>query len=181
MGDINFNLVIVIVFLVVGAIRWVIENLAGKKPPPEGEMWDETQFEESQNERQPPSSLKELYEDARREILERQNNPAPKAERNPVPQTQPAPPPLPGPVPGKARINRQEPAPAPEQKRVQRRPVTAQQAKAAAAFEQHSKKDKRAASVAASGSRARQLLASPTAARDAVILAEILAPPKSMR
>ena len=178
--DINFNLIIVIVFLVMGAIRWVLENLAGKKnPPPEPQEWEEFDYEKEEQASR-GGSIKDLYEEARREILERQNSPAPEPVVVPTQRRENAPPPL----PAKARINRPSPpaAPAaPEKKKVQRRPVTEQQAKAAAAFEQHSKEDKRAANVAASSSRVRKLLASPTAARDAIVLAEILGKPKGSR
>ena len=179
MEDLNFNLIIVIVFLLMGVIRWVLEKVLVKiKPPPEPQPWEEFDYEEQESSSQ-PTSLKDLYDEARREILDRQNRPAPEPEVVLPQRNQPAPPP----IPGKARINRPVPTPAPivEKKKVQRRPVTAQQAKAAAAFEQHSKEDKRAASVAASGSRVRKLLASPTAARDAIVLAEILGKPKGSR
>ena len=180
MEDINFNLIIVIVFLVIGAIRWVIENALGKKPPPEPQEWEEYDYEQQEEASQSRGgSLKDLYDEARREILERQNRPVPEPEVVLPQRNQPAPPP----IPGKARINRPAPTPAPaiESKKVKRRPVTEQQARAAAAFEQHSKEDKRAATVAASDSRVRKLLASPSAARDAIILVEILGKPKGIR
>ncbi|MGJ8722929.1 MAG: hypothetical protein ACSHYB_00115 [Roseibacillus sp.] len=174
--DINFNLIIVIVFLVIGAIRWFIENALGKKKPPvQPQQWEEFDYEQEEQTSQ-SSSLEDLYEEARREILERQNTPAPEPPVVLPQRNNPAPPPL----PGKARINRPAP-PKTEPKKVQRREVTVQQAQAAAAFEQHSNSEKRAASVAASGSRVRKLLASPSAARDAIILAEILGKPKGVR
>lgn len=185
MDDLNLNLVIIIVFLVIGAIRWVIENILGKKKPPQSESWEEYDYEERDYDKPQTNSIEDLYEEARREILDRQNRNVPQPEvieqklseyRSPSS----GPPPIP--VPGKARINRPPPVEKAEPRRQlapKKTVVTEEQKKAAAAFQQMGKKEQRASTRKAS--RVRELLASPEAARDAIVLAEILGKPKGAR
>lgn len=184
MEDLNFNLVIIIVFLVIGAIRWVLENIGGKKPPSQAEHWEEYDYEERDYHQPQPNSIEDLYEEARREILERQNRNAPQPEVVEEKLSEYQAPPTPPPIPGKARINRpkassQKKEPVSFQK-VKRPALSEEQKKALAAFEAHSSK-KEPAQATATHSRVRELLATPSAARDAIILAEILGPPKGIK
>lgn len=175
MDDIPFQAIIIIVFLIVGAIRWVLENILGKKNQPTQEHWEEYDYEERADYAQPKTnSLEDLYEEARREILDRQNRKAPEPEvvREKLNEYQEpsSPPPLPS-TPGKVRINQ----PAPVQKEEKRPTLTEAQKKAAESFQQLSEKK---TPTARSRSRVSELLSSPAAARDAIVLAEILGKPK---
>lgn len=188
MDDFPFQLVVVIVFIVIGVIRWVLENLLGKKPPQQQEHWEEYDYTERADTVQPKkSSLEDLYEEARREILDRQNrnNPEPEVVQEKLNRT---PPPLP-PVPGKARINRPVPAQttsqkaqssfqATAQKSLKRTVLTDAQKKAASDFQQLGKKAKQAT---LQKSRVKEILSTPSSARDAIVLAEILGKPKGLR
>ncbi|GHC62946.1 hypothetical protein [Roseibacillus persicicus] len=189
MDDFPFQLVVVIVFIVIGVIRWFLENVLGRKPSQQQpEHWEEYNYDERADTVQPRSnSLEDLYEEARREILDRQNrnNPEPEVVQEKLNRT---PPPLP-PVPGKARINRPVPAQtssqkaqssfqATAQKSLKRTVLTDAQKKAASDFQQLGKKAKRATRQK---SRVKEILSTPSSARDAIVLAEILGKPKGLR
>lgn len=184
-GDFNFNLVIIIVFLVIGAIRWVIENISGKKQPPTQEHWEEYDYEERDYHRPQPDSLEDLYEEARREILDRQNrnDPQPEVVEEKL-REHSMPPSAPPPLPGKVVVNKPKPPAQKEApvtfKKVERPRLTEEEKKALAAFEANSSQKKKTVG-SSTNSRVRELLASPTAARDAIVLAEILGPPKGVR
>ena len=194
-GDFNFNIVILIGFLIVGGIRWLIANIFNNNKPAEREHWEEDDYDEQGYQaQQKPSSLEDLYEEARREILNRQNRNIPEPEviqeklrdyRNPQPRQ--TPPTAPPPIPGKARVNK---APTPPKAaeapkpfalpEVRRPNLSAAEQQAIVNFQEISshkgeKKRKRPES------KIRDLLASPSAARDAIVLTEILGQPKGMR
>ncbi len=183
-GDFNFNIIVVIAFLVIGAIRWVLENIFGKKKPPEPEHWEEYDYEERADQHQPrplPDSIEDAYEEARRAILERQNRsePQPEVVAEKLSDYQNAPPPLPASQSAvKAQKVRSVAPSDPVSTQTRPRSLTKEEKQALAAFEAHSEGQppKQTSRVQ---SRVRELLASPAAARDAVVLAEILGPPKS--
>lgn len=183
--DFNFNAIIVIVFLLIGAVRWVIENFGKKNQPTERELWEEQNHEERPDYNQPKkSSLEDLYEEARREILERQNQPTPPPEvlqeRRNNSRTTPPPPPLPNKAPVVRRppeLKTSKPATPPK---VKRQTLSDEEKKAAAAFEKHSSQKKNKSSNP-SGSKVRDLLKTSSAARDAVLLTEILGRPKGLQ
>ncbi|WP_411845404.1 hypothetical protein AAFN60_16935 [Roseibacillus persicicus] len=178
MDDFPFQLVVVIVFIVIGVIRWFLENVLGRKPgQQQPEHWEEYDYDERADTVQPRSnSLEDLYEEARREILDRQNrnNPEPEVVQEKLNRT---PPPLP-PVPGKARINRPEPVRPTPPKPPKPTVLTDAQKKAASDFQQLGKKAKQATRQK---SRVKEILSTPSSARDAIVLAEILGKPKGLR
>ena len=144
--EIPSQAILIIVFLIIGAIRWVIENVLGKKKQPPQEHWEEYGYEERADYAEPQThSLEDLYEEARREILDRQNQRTPEPEvvqekLSEYQQPPSAPPPLP-PVQGKVRINTPAPPPASSpspslQKSVKRPALTEAEKQAAEAFQQ---------------------------------------------
>ena len=186
--DFNFNIVVVIVFLIMGAMRWVLENVnKSKKQNPRHPQSDSRYEEFSGYPTQRSDSLEDLYEETRREILERQNRHIPKpeviAEKLNKYRTPPTAPP---PLPTKTQV--QEPlveaisfraSSLPE---VQRPSLSQEEQKALASFQENSSsRTKKSVRATSEKSRVRELLASPSASRDAIVLAEILNPPKGLR
>ncbi|MBK1833777.1 hypothetical protein [Roseibacillus ishigakijimensis] len=181
--DFPFQLVIVLVFLLIGAVRWVLENLFAKKRPLDEDDWEDYTHEGSPTHPQPPSegggSFRDFFEEARREILERQNRHTPDPEdlrERLRGEQKPTPPPLP------AADEKAGPtiAARPEdyiRRAGRKKELTAEEKRAAAAFQQLDKKK----ADARQGSQVRQLLAKPHSARDAIVLAEILGKPKSLQ
>ena len=166
-----FAVVFVVVMMVIGGIKWLIENLSGKQKGGQD---------------QADASFAELYEEAREQFLERQARQHAQQEApeqvaqqriiEPVtpPPSVPAPPPLPGrprPLVTQAQPTRSVPA-----KPLQRPVLTAAEM---AALERVQERDiglrSRRRSTRTS---VRQMLASPAATRDAIVLLEILGPPK---
>ncbi|MEM9081830.1 MAG: hypothetical protein AAGC74_14195 [Verrucomicrobiota bacterium] len=158
-----------IVFLVIGALRWFMENAS------KGRRLEE-------EDQEPSSSLEDLYEEARREILERQNRNAPDPEivgerledyRQPTPTPPPLPPVTPPPpplAPATATSTWQAPT-------IRRQTLSKAEQEALERVQKasaHSPSQRQSTSP----SRVRELLSSPSSARDAIILAEILGPPK---
>lgn len=190
MSEDGFQFIIVIVFLVIGAIRWVINNLLGKNQASESEQWDES----GAGERPQKSSLEDLYEEARREILDRQNHNSPQQEvvaeklrdyRSPVTPPPPVPRPSanrPPPLASatRAQVAYSRPATPPPIAKTKPRQLTEAEREAAAAFEQNSPHKKRK-TRRSDGQSVRQQLANPKAARQAVILTELLGSPKGLK
>ena len=173
--DFNPNVIIVIIAMVVGGIRW-LASAASKKYKRKGGG---------------DPSLDEAYERARRKILERQRRQISEAETERVRRGQrpgaPAatPPPIPSAPPAWEKPPARKPPPAPaRQKPKPRKPVLSAEEEAALARFQdqqaHAFDERSARRPARSRSRVRELLASPAAARDAVVLAEILRRPKGV-
>ena len=171
----NPQAIILLVFMVIAALKFVGENLKGKKQE------DKTQ------------PLAELYDESRQEILERQRaepppeesalGQAPKqlsildffgppVESSPGETTTPSsPPPLPGatpPPPTLAASPRPNPSLSPAEK---------------AALERVKESPLEAVRLRRSSRRRpiRELLSTPAAARDAIVLGEILGPPKGQQ
>ena len=166
--DLSPNVIIILVVMVIGGVRWVIEQIKNKNRDPEDER---------------TSEFEDLYEEARIEILDRQariqpdpNEVARQLETATVFQPAAVPPPIPvgAAIPPPLR---QQPAAQPK-----KRALSAAEKKALANFEALSKKAptsgrRKRSSVA---KHVRQLLSSPSNAQDAIVVADILGPPKGM-
>jgi len=166
------NIVFIIVFLVIGAIRWILETVNSKKSS-QAEHWEEYDYEGQADSSPQKQSLEELYEEARREILDRQNRQIPEPTPSsppPLPQT-PAQQKAVTPPPPKA----EEP---PYQIQEVRRPVLSEaEQQALANFEKTGQGQTQRTSTK---SRIRKMLSDSNAARDAVVLSEILGKPKGV-
>ena len=165
LSEIDARVFIVLAFMVIGAIRWVLERVKGK----EDQEGDDSPFED-------------LYEEARKEIVARQHRPhEEQASPPPVQQAQRTPA---APVPqhrAAATPSRDTHAPPPLpnwQKKVTKPSLSAAEKVALARVQQQSGSSKKKQSRSGR-SRVRQMLNSPSAARDAIVLSEILGPPKS--
>lgn len=166
LSEIDARVFIVLAFMVIGAIRWVLERVKGK----EDQEGDDSPFED-------------LYEEARREIVARQGRPhEEQASPPPVQQAQRAPAPVPQ-HRAVATPSRTTSAPPPLpswQKKVTKPNLSAAEKEALARIQQQSGTSKKKR-IRSDGSRVRQMLNSPSAARDAIVLSEILGPPKSAK
>lgn len=172
--DLNPNVIIVLVVMVVGAVRWVIEQLKGT----------------NQNKDEGPTSeFEDLYEEARLEILDRQARISPDSEevsRHLGPATGlhppgiPTPRPLvtsPPPIPLTASPPPIRKAAAPAKKRA----LSKEEKAALAAVEARTSKVTLRRKRSSTSANIRRLLASPSTAQDAIVLADILGPPKGSR
>ncbi len=156
MEDIDGRIIILILFVVISAIKWVIEKMKGKGDQPH----------------EVSESLEDIYEDFREEIRQRQTT---------VQQEQPvhSPPPLPqSPPPIVQHAQHTQPQAArvsPPKKRT----LTPEEQAAAARFQQLStvKRNRRNSPKTS----VRGLLSSPQSTQQAIVLMEILGKPKSMQ
>ncbi len=178
--DINPNVIIVLVVMVIGGLRWVIEQARGGK----------------EEEPPPTSEFEDLYEEARLEILERQAKIDANTEDvsrpfetatviRPAaipPRTVSTPPPIPVGATTPPPVRRETPRRTPEHK-PRKRVLSAAEKEALANFEALAKKPakRRRAARSSVSVHVRQLLSNPTSAQDAIVLADILGPPKSVR
>ena len=161
--------ILIIVAMVIGGIQWLVERIRKN-----------ARGEDDSSAR---SELEDLYEDAREEISERQARQYPTEQelqdrfggqqiRTVTPAIPPAipgvptPPPIPGSLPP-----RRTPAARPSLSQAEQDALKRLQARQA-------KGGARSARRSRSQSRVRKLLASPSSARDAIVLSEILGPPK---
>lgn len=179
MDNLPDNAIFILVFLAIGAVRWFIERAGNKNQPPPPEHWEEYDYEERADQVTPRGGLQDLYEEARLEILDRQNRQLP--DPTDLGGSPLAPPPLPPIAPPKTVAPAAKPAKkeadAPYQlKKVRRPTLTAAEQQALVNLEQmgHQK-----APLSESNNRIRKILSDPTSARDAIILSEILGKPKS--
>lgn len=167
------QIIIVVIIMVVGAIRWFIENVVQKGKQPEDEADGGT--------------LEDLYEEARREILDRQARMYPENEESPetdfIPEQEfrPIPRSTPPPLPEK------KPTPAasfyPTFKATDTVDKPALSAAEQAALDRVQEREillrsNRSKRRSGSTSGIRAMLATPQATRKAVLLREILGPPK---
>ncbi|MEJ6572403.1 MAG: hypothetical protein QNL01_02615 [Akkermansiaceae bacterium] len=156
MEELDGRLIILILFVVISAIKWVIEKMKGKGDQPH----------------EVSESLEDIYEDFREEIRQRQTT---------VQQEQPvqSPPPIaqsPPPIVQHAQHTQPQ---AKQFSPPKKRTLTSEEQAAAARFQQLSSgKRKRRNSPKTS---IRGLLSSPKAAQQAIVLSEILGKPKSMQ
>jgi hypothetical protein len=170
--DIDPNALIILVIMIIGALKWAMERLKGA--PPAGEGDDDE-----------PATFEDLYEEARREIQARQSHQQEtrpslfKALSPPPPLPAPTPPPLPKKTGAAAK---HPPGRSPyEQKAPARTKLTASERAALERLQKEGMstlRSRRHRGNRGSHSKVRKLLASPNAARDAVVLREILGPPK---
>lgn len=166
-----FAVVFVVVMMVIGGIKWLIENLSGKQKGGQD---------------QADASFAELYEEAREQFLERQarqhaQQEAPEQvaqQRIIEPVTPPPPVPAPPPLPGRRPLVAQaQPTRSVSSKPLQRPVLTAAEM---AALERVQERDigLRSRRRRSTRTSARQMLSSPAATRGAIVLLEILGPPK---
>ncbi len=156
MEDIDGRIIILILFVVISAIKWVIEKMKGKGDQPH----------------EVSESLEDIYENFREEIQQRQTT---------VQQEQPvhSPPPLPQSPPPVVQHAQHVQPQATQVSLPKKRTLTPEEQAAAARFQQLSSgKRKRRNSPKTS---IRSLLSSPKAAQQAIVLSEILGKPKSMQ
>ena len=162
------NAVIVLVIMVIGGLKWLLDNFKSSKGDPDEPSED---------------SYLDLYEETRQQIQERQNRQYPSEQEAPQRLEEYAPDPgifeplstpptilsTPPPIPRPARSARPKPTKPPALSSAEQ---AAHKRVQAHGMGGHSRR-KRAAR-----SPVRRLLSSPTATRDAIVLREILGPPK---
>ena len=177
MPDIDGRVILLILFVVISAVKWLIEKIQANDQAAEQE--------------EPPDNLETLYDDYRDEIRQRQTKLKKKqATQTPppipaqAPARAPARPPVAAPAPPvyaqrqstpiSAPVSRHQPAPSFKP----RKTVVSEEQKAAASrFEQRSSSQPKPSAQ----SYARTLLSSPQSTRQAIILTEILGKPKSLQ
>lgn len=185
MPDIDGRVILLILFVVISAVKWLIEKIQAKDQADEQE--------------EPPDNLETLYDDYRDEILERQTRlkkrqvaqapppiPAQAAAQAPAraPARPPASPPMAASSPSayaqrqstpiSAPASRAQPAPSFKPRKTT---VSAEQQAAASRFELLSSVQ----SKPSPQSYVRALLSNPQSTRQAIILTEILGKPKSLQ
>lgn len=164
LAEIPEQLIFVVVMLVIAAIKAMGEKF-GKKP--------ESAYEEHQ-EHEEDHSVENDYEEYARQLRERQAEIL--ARQQQTQQTTPPPP-----LPNAAPVVFEKPYTPPVVKKPK---LSAAEQKALENFQKDSSKPSRRISTTIGGTaraRARRVLSSPTAARDAIVLSEILGPPKGQR
>ncbi len=185
MPDIDGRVILLILFVVISAVKWLIEKIQAKDQAAEQE--------------EPPDNLETLYDDYRDEIRQRQTRlekrqaaqtpppiPAQAAAQAPAraPARPPASPPMAAGAPSayaqrqstliSAPVSRQQPTPSFKPRKTT---VSAEQKAAASRFEQLSSGQ----SKPSPQSYVRALLSNPQSTRQAIILTEILGKPKSLQ
>ena len=181
MPDIDGRVILLILFVVISAVKWLIEKIQAKDQAAEQE--------------EPPDNLETLYDDYRDEIRQRQT----RLEKRQAAQT---PPPIPAQAPARAPArppasppmaavapsayaqrqsnhvstpaSKAQPAPSFKPRKTT---VSAEQKAAASRFEQLSSGQ----SKPSPQSYVRALLSNPQSTRQAIILTEILGKPKSLQ
>ena len=174
MQEIDGRVILLILFVVVSAVRWLAEKIKNND-------------RSSDNEERTPSNLETLYEEFRDEIRQRQTR---LQKKQPVERSAPATtvtqsqrrPELPAPsVSSPPTTYSQAPATATTQPAKTYKPVntvlTDEQRAAASRFAQRSTSKRKPTAQ----TYVRSLLSNPQSARQAVILSEILGKPKSMQ
>ena len=154
MQEIDGRVILLILFVVVSAVKWLAEKIKTSDKTWEGE--------------EPPGAAENLYEQFRDEIRQRQT----RLQRKEPVQTPLSPPPA-HPQAAKPVARNVQPAPSHQASRTV---VTPEQMAAASRFEQHLTRQRKPSAQ----KYVRALLSSPQSARQAIILAEILGKPKSL-
>ena len=149
--DINPNVIIVFVAMIIAGLKALIEKRNQQNQPPQAE--DEEGYEE-------------LYDAYEAEL-------ATQRQQLQIPAT--APPPLP--TPSLAQV----PSRAPQPQKVKLPTLSAAEEAALDRFNSRSNGPRLKASSLSSKTRLRAHLSSPTAAREALLLAEIFGPPKALK
>jgi len=183
MPEINGHVILLIIFVVISAVKWLIEKIKTSDETWEGE--------------EPPGAIENIYEQYREEIRNRQTKLKQKKRAQQMqraetpPQQAQTPPPLPPiqsqrsepdhwtPPPGpkplvQPAVQRIEPTPTYKPRKTV---VTAEQQAAASRFAQRSISPRQPSAQ----QYVRKLLSSPQSTRQAIILAEILGKPKSLQ
>ena len=185
MPDIDGRVILLILFVVISAVKWLIEKIQTKDQAAEQE--------------EPPGNLETLYDEYRDEIRQRQTElqrrqaaqtPPPIPVQTPAqaPARAPARPPMAAPAPPAYAQRQSTPISAPistPASKAQPAPsfkprkttVSAEQQAAASRFEQLSS----GKSKPSPQSYVRTLLSNPQSTRQAIILTEILGKPKSLQ
>ena len=149
--DINPNVIIVFVAMIIAGLKALIEKRNQQKQPPQAE--DEGGYEE-------------LYDAYEAEL-------AAQRQQSQIPAT--APPPLPTPIPV------QVPARAPQPRKVKLPTLSAAEEAALDRFNSRPNESRRKINSLSTKTRLKAHLSSPTAAREALLLAEIFGPPKALK
>ncbi len=149
--DINPNVIIVFVAMIIAGLKALIEKRNQQKQPPQAE--DEGGYEE-------------LYDAYEAEL-------AAQRQQLQIPAT--APPPLPTPIPV------QVPARAPQPRKVELPTLSAAEEAALDRFNSRPNGSRRKINSLSTKARLKAHLSSPTAAREALLLAEIFGPPKALK
>ena len=149
--DINPNVIIVFVAMIVAGFKALIEKRNQQNPPPQAE--DEEGYEE-------------LYDAYEAEL---------EAQRQQLQIPAAAPPPLPAPTPV------QVPARAPQPRKVKLPTLSAAEEAALDRFNSRPNGPRRKINSLSTKTRLKAHLSSPTAAREALLLAEIFGPPKALK
>ena len=161
--DINPNVIIVFVAMIIAGLKALIEKRNQQNQPPQAE--DEDGYEE-------------LYDAYEAEL-------AAQRQQLQIPGT--TPPPLPTQAPVAAQEPRatptlaQVPARAPQPRKLKLPTLSAAEEAALERFNSRSNGPRRKTSSLSSKTRLRAHLSSPTAAREALLLAEIFGPPKALK
>jgi len=178
--DIDPQALIILVIMIIGGLKWAMERMKGAREDEEGET---------------PTTFEDLYEEARRKIHERQNREYPPAgevheeyEQPTIFEPAPAPPPVPAGPPPLPPGREERPAydysapPPPVRATLSAAEQKALERIQAEGLTGRSRSRSRGRSRQRSGrSQVHRLLASPGAARSAIVLREILGPPKGAR
>lgn len=174
-AEIEPQAIIILVVMIIGAIRWFLENVRKKSEPEE----DET------------SPFEDLYEEARREIQQRQAREYPTEEemertlyegsREAQVVTAPPSPAIPPPLPPQLQPSITT-APGIDYNSPPSRPTAELSAAEQQALDRWNAGGTPSSRRRRSRGRSkvRDLLATPSSARDAIVLREILGPPKGM-
>ena len=149
--DINPNVIIVFVAMIIAGLKALIEKRNQQNQPPQAEEED---------------GYEELYEAYEAEL-------AAQRQQLQIPAT--APPALPTPIPV------QVPAPAPRPRKVELPTLSAAEEAALDRFNSRPNGPRRKINSLSTKTRLKAHLSSPTAAREALLLAEIFGPPKALK
>lgn len=165
--DINPNVIIVFVAMIIAGLKALIEKRNQQNQPPQAE--EEEGYEE----------LYEAYEAELAEQRQQLQIPAAAPPPLPTPTTvqapAAAPPPLPTPTPA------QVPVPAPQPRKVELPTLSAAEEAALDRFNSRPNGPRRKINSLSTKTRLKAHLSSPTAAREALLLAEIFGPPKALK
>jgi len=151
LAEIDANVIIVFVAMIIAGLKALIEKRNQKNQPPQEEE---------------DGGYEELYEAYEAEL---------NAQRQQLEIPVAAPPPLPTPAPA------QDPTPAPQAPKVVTPALSAAEEAALERFNSRSDSPRRSKSSLSTKARVKAHLSSPTAAREALLLAEVLGPPKALK
>ena len=156
--ELDGQVIVLILFVVISGIQWLFKKMKGS-----GQQHDISE------------SLEDIYDDFREEIRQRQTT-IQQAEPPPIPQTIPVSTSTP---PTPQAVHYEEPQ-VTSSTRTSKPELSPEEQEAVQRFEQLTKKERRSGRSNAAIS-ARDLLTNPQSARQAVILQEVFAKPKSLQ